>query len=154
MIVFKFLLNRIPEIRSWWWWRFKTVLTVAIFFLISNWVFPGCVTRGTNLGVVFNTLKLGEVPSRSCFRRTTLGCRPISQKNRWLPKGWRRSTDLDLGSWYVSWGRSKEDLGKGTSYSKGDLNLDWSKLSLTVPLASCWTKSSSGFLTGFWSCKG
>ena len=23
-----------------------------------------------------------------------------------------------------SWGRSKEDLGKGTSYSKGDLNLE------------------------------
>ena len=38
-------------------------------------------------------------------------------------KGWRRSIgDLDLGS----------------SYSKGVLNLDWSKLSLTVPSASCW----------------
>ena len=67
-------------------------------------------------------------------------------------KGWRRSTDLDLGSWYVSWCRSSEDLGEG-SYSKGDLNLDWSKLSLTVPSASYWTKSRSGFLTGFWICR-
>ena len=65
-------------------------------------------------------------------------------------KGWRRSMDLDLGSWY----RSTEDLGLGSSYYKGDLNLDWSKLSLTVPSASCWTKSRSGFLTGFWTCRG
>ena len=54
-------------------------------------------------------------------------------------KGCLRSMDLDLGSWYVAWCRSKEDLGEGSSYSKGDLNLDWSKLSLTVPSASCWT---------------
>ena len=48
-------------------------------------------------------------------------------------KGSRRSTDLDLGSWY----RSTEDLGLGSSFSKGDLNLDWSKFSLTVPSANC-----------------
>ena len=53
--------------------------------------------------------------------------------------GCRRSMDLDLGSWYVSWYRSNGDLGLGSSYSKGDRNLDWSKLSLTVPSANCWT---------------
>ena len=72
---------------------------------------------------------------------------------RWIVgylKGWRISMDLDLGSWY----RSTEDLGLGSSYSKGDRNLDWSKLSLTIPLANYWTKSRSGFLTGFWTCRG
>ena len=64
-------------------------------------------------------------------------------------KGWRRSMDLDLGSWNGSWCRSNEDLGLGSSYSKGDLNLDWSKLSLTVPSANCWMKSGFGFLAGF-----
>ena len=61
---------------------------------------------------------------------------------RWIVgclMGWRRSMDLDLGSWY----KSIEDLGLGSSYSKGDLYLDWLKLSLTVPSASYWTKSRS-----------
>ena len=50
-----------------------------------------------------------------------------------------------IGDCLLGWCRSIGDLLLGSLYSDGVLNLDWSKLSLTVPSASSWTKSKSGF---------
>ena len=55
-----------------------------------------------------------------------------------------------IGDYLLGWYRSIGDLLLGTSYFDGVLNLDWSKLSLTVPSTSYWTKSKSGFWAGFW----
>ena len=61
----------------------------------------------------------------------------------------RRKGDCLLG-----WCKSIRDLLLGSSYSDGVLNLDWLKLSLTVPSTSCWTKSKYGLWVGFWIWKG
>ena len=53
-----------------------------------------------------------------------------------------------IGDCLLGWGRSTGDLNLGSSKDRGNRNLDWSKLSLTVPSDSCWTKSKSGFRAG------
>ena len=58
------------------------------------------------------------------------------------------------GGCLLGWCRSIGDLLLGSSYSDGVLNLDWSKFSLTVPSASSWTKSKSGFWARFWIWRG
>ena len=55
-----------------------------------------------------------------------------------------------IGDCLLGRGRSTRDLNLGSSKDGGNLNLDWSKMSLTEPSANCWTKSKSGFLTGSW----
>ena len=62
---------------------------------------------------------------------------------------------MGIGGCLKGWCRSNGDLNLDSyaGESNGGLNLDWSKLILTVPSASCWTKSKSGLKAGFWFSK-